>query len=106
MHASKKHQCHKTKAQRIVITMRFCFYHHQSIIYKANIFQILVLRQYNVGGVLGGCPRIESLLRKNGFWPIFPIRFVKYSKYSPHLIEQMNSKPLSLATASILGQPP
>ena len=54
----------------------------------------------------GGCPRIESLLRKSGFWPIFPIKFVKYSKYSPHLIEKMDSKPLSLATASILGQPP
>ncbi len=55
---------------------------------------------------LGGCPRIESLLRKSGFWPIFPIKFVKYSKYSPHLIEKMHSKPLSLATPSILGQPP
>ncbi len=55
---------------------------------------------------LGGCPRIESLLRKSGFWPIFPIKFVQYSKYSSHLIEKMNSKPLSLATASILGQPP
>jgi|GEM_PF-3873356 len=34
--------------------------------------------------VLGGCPRIESLLRKNGFWPISPIKLAKYSKYSPH----------------------
>jgi hypothetical protein len=32
--------------------------------------------------------------------------FVKYNKYSPHLIETMDSKPRSLATASILGQPP
>jgi hypothetical protein len=48
----------------------------------------------------------RSLLRKSGFWPIFPIKFVKYNQYSPHLIEKMDSKPLSLATASILGQPP
>ncbi len=48
---------------------------------------------------------MEGLLRKSGSWPIFPIKFVKYSKYSPHLIERMDSKPLSLATASILGQP-
>ena len=31
---------------------------------------------------------------------------VKYSKYSPHLIDKMDSKPLSLATTPILGQPP
>ena len=48
----------------------------------------------------------RNLLRKSGFWPIFPIKFVQYNKYSPHLIETMDSKPLSLATASILGQPP
>ncbi len=48
----------------------------------------------------------RCLLRKSGFWPIFAIKFVQYSKYSPHLIEKMVSKPLSLATASILGQPP
>ena len=77
-----------------------------------------------------GCPRIESLPRKSGFWPIFSIKLmkyvpifhrvgvafsglkfapggfvVKYSKYSPHLIEKMASKPLSLATVPILGQP-
>jgi hypothetical protein len=54
---------------------------------------------------------MEDLLRKSGFWPIFPIKFVKYSKYSPHLIEPIiikmaDSKPLSLATTSILEQPP
>ncbi len=43
---------------------------------------------------------------ESGFWPIFPIKFVKYNKYSPHLIEKMDSKPLSLVTTSILGQPP
>ena len=37
---------------------------------------------------------------------MFPIKFVEYNKYSPHLIETMVSKPLSLATASILGQSP
>ena len=56
--------------------------------------------------VLGGCPRIESLLRKSGFWPIFPMKLMKYSKYSPHLIEKMASKPLSLVRTPILGQPP
>jgi ankyrin repeat protein len=25
--------------------------------------------------LLGGCPRIERLLRKREFWPIFPIKF-------------------------------
>ncbi len=40
------------------------------------------------------------------FWPISPIKFIKYNKYSPHLIKKLDSKPLSLATASILGQPP
>ena len=48
----------------------------------------------------------RSLLRKSGFWPIIPIKFVKYSKYSPHLIKKMDSKPLSLTTTSIIGQPP
>jgi hypothetical protein len=53
----------------------------------------------------------RNLLRKSGFWSIFPIKFVQYNKYSPHLIEPIiikmaDSKPLSLATASILGQPP
>ncbi len=53
----------------------------------------------------GGSPRIESLLRKSGFWPIFPIKFVQYSKYPSHLIEKMDSKSIFFATASILGQP-
>ncbi len=61
------------------------------------------LREYYEAG---GCPKIEAYCKKSGFWPIFPIKFVQYNKYSPHLIEKMNSKPLSLATASILGQPP
>ncbi len=48
----------------------------------------------------------RTLLRKSEFWPNFPIKFVKYNKYSPHVIETMDSKPLSLATDSILGQSP
>jgi len=62
---------------------------------------------YFVGiGVLGGCPRIETLLRKNPFWPLFPNIFVKERNYSPQMFEKTDSKRLSLATASILGQPP
>jgi len=57
-------------------------------------------------GVLGGCPRIETLLRKNPFWPFFPNIFVKERNYSPQMFEKTDSKRLSLATASILGQPP
>jgi len=26
---------------------------------------------------IGGCPRIESLLRKSGLWSIFPLIFIK-----------------------------
>ena|GEM_PF-1258029 len=56
--------------------------------------------------LLGGCPRIETLLRKNSFWPFFPNIFVKERNYSPQMFEKTDSKRLSLATASILGQPP
>ena len=55
---------------------------------------------------LGGCPRIETLLRKNPFWSFFPNIFVKERNYSPQMFEKTDSKRLSLATASILGQPP
>jgi len=55
---------------------------------------------------LGGCRRIETLLRKNPFWPFFPKIFVKERNYSPQMFEKTDSKRLSLATASILGQPP
>ena len=54
---------------------------------------------------LGGCPRIENLLRKSWIWPDFPIIFVKYSKYSPQIMKKSDSNQLSLATAPILGQP-
>jgi len=40
------------------------------------------------------------------FWPAFPIKFVKYTQYLPHLIEKPDSKWLSLVTISILGQAP
>ncbi len=36
----------------------------------------------------------------------FPLIFVKYNQYSPQISEKNNSKWLSLATASILGQTP
>jgi len=32
--------------------------------------------------------------------------FVKYTQYSPQIMEKSDSKQLSLATASILGLPP
>jgi len=55
---------------------------------------------------LGGCPRIETLLRENPFWPFFPNIVVKERNYSPQMFEKTDSKRLPLATASILGQPP
>ncbi len=51
-------------------------------------------------------PENRSQLWKSEFWPIFPIKFVKYSKHSPHLIKKLDSKPLSLTTASIFEQSP
>jgi len=72
-------------------------------LYSVNIG---IIHYSYVDGVLGGCPRIESLLRKSGFWSIFPMKIVKYNQYSPLLIEKLVSKPLPLATTSILGQPP
>ena len=29
------------------------------------------------GDVLGGCPRIDELLRTSGFWPLFLTKIVK-----------------------------
>ena len=43
---------------------------------------------------------------ENPFWADFPIKFVKYAQYSPHLIDKSDSKWLPLATAPILGQAP
>lgn len=40
------------------------------------------------------------------FWPDFPLIFVKEPNYSPQMIKKSDSKSLSLATASILGQAP
>ena len=37
---------------------------------------------------------------------IFPMIFVIYTQYSPQIMEKSDLNPLSLATASILGQPP
>ena len=43
---------------------------------------------------------------ENPFWPDFPIIIVKERNYSPQMIKKSDSKGLSLATASILGQSP
>jgi len=40
------------------------------------------------------------------FWPDFPFIFVKERNYSPQMKEKSDSKWLSLATVSILRQPP
>ena len=68
--------------------------------------------------ILGGCPRIESLLRKSHFGPFlrsFSLNMGNYTQStryahgagsSPQMIEKMTAKWLSLATTSILGQPP
>jgi hypothetical protein len=37
---------------------------------------------------LGGCPRIETLLRKNPFWSFFPNIFVKERKCSKKLTQK------------------
>ncbi len=55
---------------------------------------------------LGGCPRIENLLRKSPFGQISRSFSLNSHHYSPQTIEKSDSKRLSLATASILGQPP
>ncbi len=55
---------------------------------------------------LGGYPRIENLLRKSPFGQISRSFSLNSHHYSPQMIEKSDSKWLSLATASILGQPP
>ena len=55
---------------------------------------------------LGGCPKIESLLRESPFSPFSRSFSLNMNNYSPQMTEKMDSKWLSLATASILGQPP
>jgi len=55
---------------------------------------------------LGGCPRIENLLRKSPFWPVFPIIFVTRINHLTQMIKKTDSKWVPLATVSILGQPP
>ncbi len=56
--------------------------------------------------LLGACPRIEGLLQQSWIRPYFPMILVKYTQYSPQIMEKSVSNPLSLASASILGQPP
>ena len=38
---------------------------------------IVMIGEIGGGQELGGCPRIDNLLRKSPFWPEFPIIFVK-----------------------------
>ena len=54
---------------------------------------------------LGGCPRVENLLRKIPFGKFSRSFSLKSYHYSPHMIEKSDSKWLSRATAPILGQP-
>ncbi len=56
--------------------------------------------------ILGGCPRIENLLRKSPFGQISRSFSLNSHHYSPQMIKKSDSKGLFLATASILGQPP
>jgi len=44
--------------------------------------------------ILGACPRIESQLRKSWIRPYFPMIFVKYTQYSPQIMEKYDSNPL------------
>ncbi|SEH04896.1 Uncharacterised protein [Candidatus Venteria ishoeyi] len=55
---------------------------------------------------LGGCPKTQDLLRKSWIWSDFSLIFVKYTQYSPQIMKKSASNQLSLATASVLGQPP
>ena len=81
---------------------------------------LLIPQEIFARGHLGGCPRIESLLRKSHFGPFLRSFSLNMSNYaqsvpqttchgagpSPQMIEKMTAKWLSLATTSILGQPP
>jgi len=60
-------------------------------------------RQYKVDGVLESCAKIEPTAEKP-LQPFFTLIFVKDNPYSPQIGEQNDSKWLSLAMASILGQ--
>ena len=55
---------------------------------------------------LGGCPRIDNLLRNSLVESKSLILLVKYAQYSPQTINNFDSTRLSLATVAILGQPP
>ncbi len=55
---------------------------------------------------LGGCPRMESLLRKTHFAPISRSFSTNSDGYPPQMIEKYALKWIPLATTSILGQPP
>ncbi len=66
----------------------------------------LVFLRHAYSRYLGACPRIENLLRKGPFGQISQSFSLNSHHYPPQMIEKSDSKRLSLATASILGQPP
>ena len=69
---------------------------------------VIILELLLTKGVLaqGACPRMESLLRKSDFGPFSRSISLNMNNYSPQLLEKPDSKWLSLATTSILGQTP
>ena len=90
-----------TRPQRVEIILEALQYRQKQAGWKIYGYVILENHLH-----LGACPRIENLLRKNPFWPAFPKIFVKERNCSPQIFEKPDSKGLSLATASILGQAP
>ena len=44
----------------------------------------LIFLLNNITNSLGGCLRIENLLRISGLWPDFPLRRYIFNEYSPH----------------------
>ncbi len=69
------------------------------VVYADTAGAIICEALWNKELVLGGCSRIESLLRKSLFWPAFP----RYDRHEWWKCSFCRSKNLS---ASILGQPP
>jgi len=55
---------------------------------------------------LGACPRIENLLRKSHFGPVFRSFSLNMNNYSPQMVKKQISKWFSLVAVTILGQPP
>jgi hypothetical protein len=68
-----------------------------------NIFITQYPKKLNAP-TLGGCPRIENLLRKS-HKTIFSAHNVTRTNYLNQMIKKSDSKSLYLATVPILGQP-